>query len=667
MNEKREGKEMKHDIEKYRQLYLRFASETEDWSAGKFERWLWDVVGMDCHDTPSITWLDKHLKDEISKHRPFVGLLIDTYTAEAINAHVLDYIKERRGMGLSFGNFCKWLQSKDGNAPSLSWMNKHHKEHVENRIALVDKEHVEKRCVEKAGYNISLAEFVSPINAIIENANDTGWPIRPFTNRPECDEFGFSRRRLGDRALRIGDILRSSYGLKENDAFYYWAKQSFGYAYSYDISWLISELPLLQTGEVSIAALTSMFEESLLYYTELAYFPIEWFCGGFSTEKKWQYDECMRQLKEVDIEHSIKSLLYMVAIVSGEPTNNIVYVYDDMYETFLWETEEMDVEKHKLLFAAHFYHAYNRLIDKALYKAEKLYLSNKYRALDVLYKYWSTCKDTGLPPDILYAEQNRVPPAFTGNDYNSESILADYHARYGYETWTQKQKDLLKKIQQRHAHDYMRFSATDFEDVNKFKFVGRRIQWSLDPDAPYKAFVAYCIKTIRRHKDVYQKLPKEDKSKELWDRNQLDYVVKNLQCVLAHPDIYPLHPNCVSYIEKLLVDIVELWKWKGERVCAEYLIDHGYKVSPQASFSDCVYKGKLYFDIKAVKDGQMCLVEFDGDQHYTYTPRFHKSEADFKIQQERDRIKNEYCQSKGIPLYRVRKEDLRHLSEVLPT
>jgi hypothetical protein len=46
----------------------------------------------------------------------------------------------------------------------------------------------------------------------------------------------------------------------------------------------------------------------------------------------------------------------------------------------------------------------------------------------------------------------------------------------------------------------------------------------------------------------------------------------------------------------------------------------------------------------------MIGVEVHGKQHYEYTPFFHKSKADFKLSQNRDRIKSEWCKLNNITL-----------------
>ena len=42
--------------------------------------------------------------------------------------------------------------------------------------------------------------------------------------------------------------------------------------------------------------------------------------------------------------------------------------------------------------------------------------------------------------------------------------------------------------------------------------------------------------------------------------------------------------------------------------------------------------------------------EYNGGQHYSFTPRFHKSMKDFVDQKARDKLKAELCEQKGVNL-----------------
>ena len=70
-------------------------------------------------------------------------------------------------------------------------------------------------------------------------------------------------------------------------------------------------------------------------------------------------------------------------------------------------------------------------------------------------------------------------------------------------------------------------------------------------------------------------------------------------------------------------------------------------------------EGKIFVDDKNMASGifrygkLVCLIEYDGQQHYEFVKFFHKTQSGFKKQQEWDRRKNKYCLLHNIPLYRV--------------
>ena len=54
-----------------------------------------------------------------------------------------------------------------------------------------------------------------------------------------------------------------------------------------------------------------------------------------------------------------------------------------------------------------------------------------------------------------------------------------------------------------------------------------------------------------------------------------------------------------------------------------------------------------------------CVIEFNGKQHYEYTPKYHKSVGSFKYQQERDKQLEIYCLKNNINLLVFRYEDFK--------
>lgn len=95
---------------------------------------------------------------------------------------------------------------------------------------------------------------------------------------------------------------------------------------------------------------------------------------------------------------------------------------------------------------------------------------------------------------------------------------------------------------------------------------------------------------------------------------------------------------------------------KGEDKIAQLLRHGGIAFKREVSFSDLnSFKGKpLRFDFGVYQKNKLVfLIEADGEQHFRHITRFHKTIVEFHQAQERDRQKNAYCLSKGIPLIRV--------------
>lgn len=100
---------------------------------------------------------------------------------------------------------------------------------------------------------------------------------------------------------------------------------------------------------------------------------------------------------------------------------------------------------------------------------------------------------------------------------------------------------------------------------------------------------------------------------------------------------------------------------KGEQKLINIFRRNGIQFQREVSFEDLTGKKKtlLRYDFGLFKNGRLvCLVEFDGEQHFRYVSHFHKNRSGFLKAQERDRQKNKYCLMRGIPLIRIPYWDL---------
>lgn len=88
----------------------------------------------------------------------------------------------------------------------------------------------------------------------------------------------------------------------------------------------------------------------------------------------------------------------------------------------------------------------------------------------------------------------------------------------------------------------------------------------------------------------------------------------------------------------------------GEKRINELLLKNHLEYKTQISFDDLKDNGKLRFDFGIYKENNLlCLIEYNGIQHYKAVP-FFGGEEQLKIQQKRDMMKINYCEKHNIPL-----------------
>lgn len=95
----------------------------------------------------------------------------------------------------------------------------------------------------------------------------------------------------------------------------------------------------------------------------------------------------------------------------------------------------------------------------------------------------------------------------------------------------------------------------------------------------------------------------------------------------------------------------------GEFQIKEILDKTKMKYIQEYSFDNLksIKNKKLRFDFAIFdKDDKMlCLIEYDGRQHFEYKENWKISKEDWISLRENDKIKNEYCKDNNIPLYRI--------------
>lgn len=94
----------------------------------------------------------------------------------------------------------------------------------------------------------------------------------------------------------------------------------------------------------------------------------------------------------------------------------------------------------------------------------------------------------------------------------------------------------------------------------------------------------------------------------------------------------------------------------GENMIEKYLKDHNLQYMAQKiCYLDTNVRktNKIVLDFVVLFNKRPYIIEYHGKQHYEYTPIFHSSEEDFKIQQRRDKVLRNRCLFRGFPLIEI--------------
>ena len=108
-------------------------------------------------------------------------------------------------------------------------------------------------------------------------------------------------------------------------------------------------------------------------------------------------------------------------------------------------------------------------------------------------------------------------------------------------------------------------------------------------------------------------------------------------------------------------------KSKGERLIEYFLISN--KVQYIDQYTPVGLRGvdskKSHLRYDFFLPQQNLLIEFDGEQHYKFVHRYHRTRAGFIAQQKRDEIKSTFAISNNIKLIRIRYKDMNCIESIL--
>ena len=101
----------------------------------------------------------------------------------------------------------------------------------------------------------------------------------------------------------------------------------------------------------------------------------------------------------------------------------------------------------------------------------------------------------------------------------------------------------------------------------------------------------------------------------------------------------------------------------GEELIAYVFNNQNIKYKKEYTFSNLRSDKNrpLRFDFAIFNDIDelICLIEYDGRQHFQYDENWKHSKADFERLQELDSIKNQYCEENNIALYRFNEKTIK--------
>ncbi len=98
---------------------------------------------------------------------------------------------------------------------------------------------------------------------------------------------------------------------------------------------------------------------------------------------------------------------------------------------------------------------------------------------------------------------------------------------------------------------------------------------------------------------------------------------------------------------------------RGELKTEKLLLENNIIFENQFSFPDLKYKRKLKFDFSIFnKNGDLlCLIEYNGIQHYQFTKNLHKTIEKYQESIFKDNLKTNYCLSNNILLFIIKYDE----------
>lgn len=164
----------------------------------------------------------------------------------------------------------------------------------------------------------------------------------------------------------------------------------------------------------------------------------------------------------------------------------------------------------------------------------------------------------------------------------------------------------------------------------------------------------------QKHENIFCGLLEKEGYKLIGEyKDSLTYV--KVRCPNDH--LYNSIPN--SFLHGARCPYCTNGNSRGERIIKEYLLRNNYEFIPQDRFDECKNKYPLPFDFGVYDDDKLiCLIEFEGEQHYRPIEYF-GGDKGFKDTKRNDDIKRKYCKDNNIPLIEIPYWEIDNIEEIL--
>lgn len=94
-------------------------------------------------------------------------------------------------------------------------------------------------------------------------------------------------------------------------------------------------------------------------------------------------------------------------------------------------------------------------------------------------------------------------------------------------------------------------------------------------------------------------------------------------------------------------------KSHGELLIEKLLMENNIPYETEKIFSSCKFEESQQYARFDFYVNNSYIIEFDGEQHFTYSNKGWNTKENFKKRQERDKYKNNWCRENNIPIIRI--------------